>query len=357
MKLGLAVLLLVTALVYSPVQTAGLVYEDANDTSWRAPWRGAAVELAPWVNMFAVGNGTGPMPRMLTNVTYRLQAWADATPREYHLGNVAIHLVNVALLWAVLTPIGPVTAVVASSAFALHPIQTETVAYIASRPNLLMTTGVLLTLWALRVPGWGGVLLVTLGGLGAVLAKETGIVILGLLPLWCWMRGTWARRWGVPLALWTLGGAYAATLILKTAPLYTPAAWHGPFWGLAVACAALGRLCALVVWPVGFSLDHDWELITPIVAIVGLLACTSAVGAAWIVRRAAPAVTCAVIWLMVAILPHLVMNQPTGLLEHYLYLPLIGVWMGLGRGVEWLWQNTAIPTIPDTCTNPAASGK
>ena len=71
-------------------------------------------------------------------------------PAGHHLTNLALHVLNTLLLFALLVRMtgqqGP-SAVVAAL-FALHPLQVDTVAWIAERKNLLSTCFGLLCLWA-----------------------------------------------------------------------------------------------------------------------------------------------------------------------------------------------------------------
>ena len=71
-------------------------------------------------------------------------------PAGHHLTNLALHVLNTLLLFALLVRMtgqqGP-SAVVAAL-FALHPLQVDTVAWIAERKNLLSTFFGLLCLWA-----------------------------------------------------------------------------------------------------------------------------------------------------------------------------------------------------------------
>src|SRR5215471_17527675 len=74
-------------------------------------------------------------------------------PAGHHFTNVAIHIVNVILLFLILmwatNRLAPSLFVVAL--FALHPINVESVAWIAERKNVLCTFFFFLTLW---VYGW-----------------------------------------------------------------------------------------------------------------------------------------------------------------------------------------------------------
>ena len=70
-------------------------------------------------------------------------------PRGHHFNNLLFHIANTILLFLVL---GLMTGALWRSAFvaalfALHPLQVETVAWVAERKNVLGTLFLLLTLW------------------------------------------------------------------------------------------------------------------------------------------------------------------------------------------------------------------
>ena len=77
--------------------------------------------------------------RPLTYLTFwlNLQVGGD-NPLGYHAVNLAIHLAAVWLAWPVFRMVAdPNVALVAVAVFALHPLQTEPVAYVFARATLL----------------------------------------------------------------------------------------------------------------------------------------------------------------------------------------------------------------------------
>ncbi|HIJ85463.1 MAG: hypothetical protein HW380_3428 [Magnetococcales bacterium] len=158
--------------------------------------------------LYYLGSGTSsPLGRPLALLTFLLQraAWPEA-PMAFKGVNLAIHLGNGLLLWALIVKIGPLVsgrqrliswvAATASLLWLIHPIQVSAVLHIVQRMTLLAATFIFAGMWLYlhgrekwlenhhsdgypRVP----LLWCTMGvagcGLLSVLAKENG----ALLPL------------------------------------------------------------------------------------------------------------------------------------------------------------------------------
>ena len=81
-------------------------------------------------------------------------------PGGHHLTNLVFHLANVLLLFAVMQQMtGAVwRSALVAALFGLHPLNVESVAWVAERKNVLSTLFWLLTVWAYlgyaRKPGW-----------------------------------------------------------------------------------------------------------------------------------------------------------------------------------------------------------
>lgn len=299
---------MLTAVLYAPTLTYGWVYEDTQDQQTLVqPIR---ERLSVWAWKPA---------RSLTQITF---AWTyqifGLWPGAYHAGNLLLHLLNGGLLYGLAaTVLQPWAAVLALGVFMLHPVQVESVAYVANRPDLLATTALLLGMHAVKAQRWSAVLLC---GVLAFLAKETAIVALPLMALlasWLGMRVSRAVvRAGVLLSV-PLG-----TFMLLSYPLT---------FDLSLALSQLTawtRLLALVVWPSGFTIDHDWNWITtiPMSLTAGLWACAGLI--AWSYRSSWSALAIGSCLIVVA--PRLVVPLVEGLHEHHLYLvmPVVSLLIG-----------------------------
>ena len=110
----------------------------------------------------------------------------------FHLGNVLLHAANTLLMTVLARGMLPADrrgawlAACAALLFALHPVLVENVSWISDRFDLLMASFVLLALCVEQrmATGLARNLVLAACLLGALLSKETGIVLLALLPLW-----------------------------------------------------------------------------------------------------------------------------------------------------------------------------
>lgn len=301
-----AVLLIVIVLVlYAPTLSYGFVYEDLNDpTRFIVPPTWEAMADRWW-------------HRGLTTWTFGLSGLiSPMEPFGYHLVSVLLHALNTVLLFWLGVTVWPLwSAFVCALLFAVHPIQVEAVAYISARHDLTMTTCVLLALLAAEHERW---FLMIVACVGAVLAKESGIVAGPLALMWALGRK--------PLPLW-LFKVSSVGILAGAVWLFW---WHGlsrfDLTYTATETAKLWHLVSLVIVPFGLSIDHDysqWPALWPWIALVGTvgLGCAALVST----RRW----SFAVLFTLVALAPRLLTPLVEGIHEHHLYLPMVGLTLAL----------------------------
>lgn len=326
--LALLVLLLVTALAYTPVRTATFVYEDAN---------------AVWQNATVVSGAPIPVnrARWLTALSHRLVFTAFGPgPLAPHVVNVALHLANGTLVYALAAAfVSPPAALLAAGLFLLHPLQTEAVAYVASRSELLSTLFALLAAWlALDARRWWEQAAVAGCVALAVCAKESAAVIVPLILLMQLAGGRTVSR-GWVLAVTVPIAAMAVSVFLFD---FQTASELGPWRFAATQATALWRYLALLV-PVGQTIDHDFDLVpwlvrwtalgalgawTALALLAGLSTLdgeTGRTGRIWSGSSRLRCVAWGTAWVLVALAPRFVMRIPEFLNEHQMYLPMAGI--------------------------------
>ncbi len=198
--------------------------------------------------------------RPLTNFTFWLNHQAGGrNPAGYHVLNLLLHLASVLLLWNVLQRMIPRRAAfLATTLFALHPIQTEAIVYIFARGILLATVFCLLSLrsWIVgshwRAVGWFAL---------ALLAKEECVAfpVFLLLLHFSISRNVSEYR---PIA-----AMFALSLIAGVRVLFATAVEAGAGAGFQAGISPLDyfasqgmvilRYIRLLVFPWGFTVDPD----------------------------------------------------------------------------------------------------
>ncbi len=321
--------LLVTVLAYQGVRQNEWVYED---TAMRI-----VAEGDPGLSVGVLGRNAARL-----SVWYPAR-WFGPSPVVQHVIQVSVHLLNGLLLfWVLRQVVKDVPALVGMALFLWAPIQVETAAYVASRPDLLMTTAILVAVGltvGLPVPtdipmsfaelgrsclrGTGIILAVFL----AISAKQTGVLVVPFLMLIRWVKEP-DRRLGWAIAI---AGCVACGLtLIPTIPADAGPLPYNRFWTAAYQSAAFWSLAGLVMWPHGFTIDMNIGAIAPIVAWMALAGVIGLAGLAWFVRRTHPILMLALVWLLLQLSPRFVLSLPEYLNQHQFYPAMLAVSLLLG---------------------------
>lgn len=221
---ALPLIVLAGTLFYWPALSVGYLSDDY-------PW--LEVIADPGYSAFdPLPMGTGRYVRPLPTLTMRAEralAGGDAL-RLHRSVQLGVHLLNGVLLFGLCRMVGVRwgAALGLSALFLFHPAAVPNVYWITSRVDSLLTLWILLALlgFICVVQGgrWGWGALMGVATLLALLTKESGVVVGGILPL-AWYPiavrsggapGQGWRRAALPLALvWLVTLAYAGTLWLR----------------------------------------------------------------------------------------------------------------------------------------------
>jgi cytochrome c-type biogenesis protein CcmH/NrfG len=255
-------LLLAPLVVYAPLRSAGFVWDDDQYVTENRQLRDVAGLGRIWLDPRST-----PQYYPLVHTSYWIEhrLWGlDA--RGYHLGNVLLHGVAAILLWRVLVRLRVPGAIFAASLFAVHPVMTESVAWITERKNVLSLAFALASLAAYlrfaplegdaRTDGraWGRYATSLALFVCALLSKTVVCTLPGvILVLTWWKRGAIRARDLAPLLPFFVLGAAAG---LHTAWLEQHHVGAlGTEWSLAplervlLAGRALWFYAAKLVWP------------------------------------------------------------------------------------------------------------
>jgi tetratricopeptide (TPR) repeat protein len=260
----------------------------------------------------------------------------------HHATNVALHVLNVLLLFSFLvrTTTSPTRSAIVAALFALHPLRVESVAWIAERKDVLSAAFLLATLHAyaswVRRPAPSRYALVVLAFACGLMAKPMVItfpLIALLLDYWPLARARSLRALVIEkLPLFALVGI--ATLIT----LATYEATMSPLGHitlparLANACVSLAWYLEKTVWPSNLAVLYMHPALpggVPISPATLLVSIVLLAGVSiWVLREAHrfPYLATGWGWYLVMLLPvaQLVQVGLHARADRYSYLPMIG---------------------------------
>ncbi|HTX35790.1 MAG TPA: tetratricopeptide repeat protein [Bryobacteraceae bacterium] len=270
----------------------------------------------------------------------------------FHLFMILLHAVNTLLLYLLVRRLWtPRIALAAGALFAVHPIHTEVVDWVAALPDLMVTTLALLgVLWLARRDdpprGW------RIAGhcglyLAALLTKETGAM---LLPLYagfgciCRERGWRELRHNAALYA-AMAGTFGIYLLMRRTALGSLAPGQEAFFHLtplefALSAVVLaGQYLAALLFPANLSYFHVFHPTAGLTPALLLAAVALAAIAAALWRFRPPLVAYGVFWIAVTLAPafNLTGVGQNVFAERYLYLPSVGFCWIAG----WAWDRLA----------------
>jgi len=252
----------------------------------------------------------------------------------YHLHSLAWHLACVWLIGRLFGRLlGESRGVLAAGIYALHPILTEQVAFISARNDSMATALGLAALWQVgsRHATRRQCIIATVLAAAACLSKETGLVVLGLLPLMDWAR----RRDSIGL------NRYAAIVTGVTAAFFIremigPGLLHTPPMNGAELVDAerlslIGHMLGKLTWPWPLTDSTHLAYIgtvdpTPALAALIIMAFASLRGGRW--GRAG------VVFALVSLVPGMLAVASRYLIaERYMGLAVLGLSVAIAASV------------------------
>jgi tetratricopeptide (TPR) repeat protein len=346
------------AVAYSDSWRAGLIFDSAaaivdDSRVHQATLRNAGEILT---GDYWYGKPVSGLYRPFTTFTYLFNYAVlgnGPRPAGYHAVNLALHLANVTLVYALgLLVFGEIDLAWALAAlWGVHPLLTESVTNIVGRADLLAALGVLAGLLcyvrSAAAPGrsrtaWlAGVVVAQTVGL---FSKESAAVLPGVLLLYDLTLGEsagWRRRLPAYAALLL---PFAAFFSLRTAAhthlvvvfRENPLLGAGFWTARLTAFKVIGKLVGLFLWPARLSADYSFHAVPLFAwrwdgedasALLALVLCLAGALAVARYRHSHRAASFFLGFFFVAIAPtaNIVMLIGAMMAERFLYLGSIGL--------------------------------
>ncbi len=354
-----AVLIIAVLLAYANVYRNEFLFDDLiliTNNKFITSWRYIGTLF---VTSFSQGGGhSDPFYRPLVQLLY-LIVYQTAGPSTFafHLLNVVLHILNACLLYTlgIKLDFKPIAAFMASLLWAVHPVQTEAVAYMSDTTDLLcgvfILSGSVLALGDNRCR----VLWVCLSFALALFSKETAVVVpllvMGLLFYRSedrWSLRTYLNTW----PLWLMVGAYLAAraTVLNFAGVFgyynnTIAVDVGLAHRFYTSLATLPVYTRLLVWPVGLHMERSFPIYTSLWApqvLEGFLILATVITCIlWKPTCRTTPMAWGLVWAAAMHAPQsgILIRSDALIAEHWLYLPTMGLSLGFGESLERMSQS------------------
>ena len=261
-----ALIFVVTFLAYLPALSAGFIWDDDGHVT-RADLRPVAGLFRIW---FEPGATQQYYPLLHSAFWLEHFLWGDA-PLGYHIVNILLHAANACLFATLLRRLAVPGAALAALLFALHPVATETVAWVSEQKNTLSTLcylGAALAYFRFAGTRRTGTYFFATGlFLAALLAKSvTATLPAALLVVVWWQHGRLAFARDVrPLLPWFALAAAAALATARFENTYIGARGADFSFTFAERLLLAGRApwfyAAKLLWPLDLAFIYPrWSL-------------------------------------------------------------------------------------------------
>ncbi|MEI6378244.1 MAG: tetratricopeptide repeat protein [Candidatus Falkowbacteria bacterium] len=340
---GLALLLLAVFLVYYPSLRNNFIYWDDYPQIINNP---AAHSLGlPQLNRI-FGTQIVGMYQPLSSLYYALiYQLGGANALVFHSASLALHLLNIILVFFLLLPLlSPTLALAATALFALHPAQVESVAWISASSNLLSSALMLGSLLAYRryltKTKTINLAVALIFGTAAIFTKPSAIILplLWMLADW-WYLGklSWKSLGGTKIVLWFSAFLMGvATIIARMAAGHFIESFYQYSWWekIILICDTIKSYLLTMLWPSRLSPFYPYPakangyLAWPVLAAPVFIALIAYL--LWRLRRQRWLLLLAG-WIMIN-LALVIRFTPVGrlyLADRYLYLPIIASAAGI----------------------------
>jgi tetratricopeptide (TPR) repeat protein len=366
-------------------QLPGLDFVNLDDASYVAenPHVQAGLTLDSLTWAFSLNDSSYWHP--LTWLSHMLDCQLfGLNPGMHHLVNLIIHLANSLLLFFILKRMtGSLwQSSFVAAMFALHPLNVESVAWVASRKNVLSTFFLMLTLWTYvrytQGPTIGKYLLVLLAFVLGLMAKPMLVTLpFLLLVLDYWPLGRFlvgqldycGNSEGSGATMTVSGRERSSRLVLEKIPLLIFSIFSVYITSLAVQRSGIVisteavpmklrianglvsyvAYLAKMAWPKDLAVYYPYPATVPLWHTVGA-ACVLTAVSAFIFRgwRKTPYLVTGWLWYLGTLVPVIGLKQHglwPAMADRFAYVPLIGIFIMIAWGAPQLVERLSYRRI------------
>jgi len=322
-------------------------------------WHNSFVKAFTWTNIrhiftkFFVGNYA---PVQMLSYMADYAAWGT-NPLGFHLTNIVLHWMGSLLLYLLLWKLTKKWSVAAfaSLIFAAHPIQVETVAWLAQRKSLLAAVFFFLSFYVYCMAREREGLFWTLASLGlfvlSLLSKINAITMPLLLLLYEYSCKNVRSRTVYRLIPFFIVSAIFTFIAIKSQELpsgFEP--WGGSLYHNFLTVLVTLRIYILkFLFPFHLSAYYDFSynsISEP--GVIGSIALLLIV-LLWMIRlyKKTPALGYWILWPFILLIPNLqIVPLPIVMADRYLHLPIIGPSVFIGNLLFRLFEKRKRNRIP-----------
>jgi protein O-mannosyl-transferase len=324
---------------YGPAIDGPFVFDDRYQ-----PFFETTIQSLPWYGWM---KGVRPLLMFSYLIDYTR---GGIEPHDYHVTNVLLHYITGVLISLIVNRLleslkiefksRAALSIFAGGLFLLHPLQTESVAYVASRSEALsvMFYYAAVCVFLYKEPTesisiWRSLAILVLFG-AALTSKEHTLTLPMLLLLLdlSWVRQGWQKNallYGMMAAAGIVGAFFVAKLLKQADSAGFSLKGLSPADYFFTECRVLWTYFRMFLLPVGQNIDPDVATSRSLLdggAIFGLLALAALAAAAWIYRKRFPlaALGLAVFFLLISPTSSIVPIQDV-MQERRVYLPFLGL--------------------------------
>lgn len=355
LTLAVLALAIVTTTIYMPVSRHAFVNYDDNGYVVDNPYiRSGPFECIPWALTTMRAGNWHPLTWISHALDYQL---FGLNPAGHHLMSLGLHTLNAVLLaWFLAAVTGaPLRSIVVAAFFALHPLNVESVAWVAERKNLLSTLFFILALGAYgryaKAPILSRYLVVAAAFLLALASKPMVVTfpfVLLLMDFWPLQR---IRDWIGPSQVYRVPQLPFSRCLLEKIPFLILSAGSSVITFIAQQSA--GATKTLETFPFTVRLENAlfayamylWKAAAPLKLAVfyphpgsslatwkagfSLLLLLAASWGVWRARSLAPYLVVGWLWFLGTLVPVIGLIQvgAQAMADRYGYIPLIGIFV------------------------------